>query len=66
MAKDVTAADDDAKLQALGYQPLLKRNLSAFSNFATSFAIISILVSHACIARQTKPDYVQSTPLQWD
>ncbi|MEW5318750.1 MAG: hypothetical protein WDW38_009945 [Sanguina aurantia] len=45
VAKDVTTLNDDAKLQALGYQPLLKRNLTAFSNFATSFSIISIMVA---------------------
>ncbi|MEW5314876.1 MAG: hypothetical protein WDW38_006339 [Sanguina aurantia] len=44
VANDVTAAEDDAKLEALGYKPLLKRQLGAFSNFATSFSIISIIL----------------------
>ncbi|MEW5315989.1 MAG: hypothetical protein WDW38_007383 [Sanguina aurantia] len=38
------AEGDDQRLQALGYQPLLKRRLTSFSNFATSFSVVSILV----------------------
>lgn len=38
------AEGDDKRLQALGYQPLLKRRLTSFSNFATSFSVVSILV----------------------
>jgi amino acid permease (GABA permease) len=35
--------DDDARLHQLGYAQELRRSLSAFSNFAVSFTIISIL-----------------------
>ncbi|MBB4687488.1 amino acid permease [Amycolatopsis jiangsuensis] len=35
--------DDSARLHALGYAQELKRTMSAFSNFAVSFTIISIL-----------------------
>ncbi|MCW2715085.1 MAG: amino acid permease, partial [Frankiales bacterium] len=38
------AVDEDARrLNELGYAQELKRNMSAFSNFAVSFTIISIL-----------------------
>ncbi len=35
--------DDEARLHQLGYAQELKRSLSAFSNFAVSFTVISIL-----------------------
>jgi amino acid permease (GABA permease) len=38
-----TLDDDAARLHQLGYAQQLKRSLSAFSNFALSFTIISIL-----------------------
>lgn len=44
--RDVAVAplsDDDARLHELGYAQELRRSLSAFSNFAVSFTIISIL-----------------------
>jgi amino acid transporter len=34
---------DVARLREMGYEPTLERNLSAFSNFAISFSIVSIL-----------------------
>lgn len=34
---------DVARLRAMGYEQTLERNLSAFSNFAISFSIVSIL-----------------------
>ncbi|MEU0529983.1 amino acid permease [Amycolatopsis tolypomycina] len=42
--QQTTPADDDAaRLHQLGYAQELKRTMSAFSNFAVSFTIISIL-----------------------
>lgn len=43
MADMSTMSDDERKLAELGYKQELKRNWSAFSNFAISFSIISIL-----------------------
>ncbi|AKU16962.1 amino acid permease [Luteipulveratus mongoliensis] len=44
MSIDVTTPDEDAaKLAALGYKQELHRGMSAFSNFAVSFSIISVL-----------------------
>jgi amino acid transporter len=37
------AGSDDAMLRSLGYEPELKRRMSAFSNFAISLSIICIL-----------------------
>jgi len=37
------ANDDDRALRRLGYEPQLRRRMSAFSNFALSFSIICIL-----------------------
>ncbi|KAJ1284233.1 hypothetical protein BS78_03G189300 [Paspalum vaginatum] len=34
---------DDVKLRLLGYKPQLKRDLSAVSNFAVTFSIVSVL-----------------------
>lgn len=38
-----TSSADDRRLRELGYEPVLKRRWSAFSNFAISFTIISVL-----------------------
>src|SRR6266516_4885987 len=43
MAKEDLARRDKEQLHALGYAQELKRGMGAFSNFAVSFAIISIL-----------------------
>ena len=43
MADLSTMSDDERKLAELGYKQELRRNWSAFSNFAISFSIISIL-----------------------
>ncbi|MGH3435075.1 MAG: amino acid permease [Sciscionella sp.] len=42
-AQATMLSDDDARLHQLGYAQELRRSLSAFSNFAVSFTIISIL-----------------------
>jgi amino acid permease (GABA permease) len=42
-AHDPAHDDDSARLHQLGYAQELKRTMSAFSNFAVSFTIISIL-----------------------
>ncbi len=41
--KPIPVSDDEQLLAALGYKQELKRSWSAFSNFAISFSIISIL-----------------------
>jgi amino acid transporter len=41
--QQTTPDDDSARLHQLGYAQELKRTMSAFSNFAVSFTIISIL-----------------------
>ncbi|KAF9591866.1 hypothetical protein IFM89_008912 [Coptis chinensis] len=35
--------EDDSRLKQLGYKPELSRSLSAISNFAVTFSIISVL-----------------------
>lgn len=42
-AADRTMTDDERRLHELGYAQELKRSMSAFSNFAVSFTIISVL-----------------------
>ncbi|MET8558060.1 amino acid permease [Streptomyces sp. NPDC004959] len=42
-SRDASASSDEARLAELGYTQVLARRMSAFSNYAVSFTIISVL-----------------------